>query len=84
MDLTKVSRADLEGELKRRGHILPEQKEEPDLDELRKICTGYLTAVMNGENYPQGSFEHYLYDVALRTLYGKHIHRWVTEHIVNK
>lgn len=63
-------------------HIIPkpEMIENPDLDKLKKICQEYVNFVEDdNEYYEDNDFEHYIFETAIETFFGKSSWKWINE-----
>lgn len=50
----------------------------PDFSQLRKICEKYIQTISEGKDI--GDLEHYIFECALETFYGKNIFQdWVNK-----
>lgn len=78
MNLRQYSIEQLEGEIKRRKElVIPEQVENPDLSELRKSCSIYIKNVLVGIS--DSDDKHYIFEEALKAIYGNDIFDWLKE-----
>lgn len=52
----------------------------PDLTELKKSCEFQIQEVIDGKHVDSDS-DHYIYEAAMETFYGKGIWGWINKHI---
>ena len=77
-DLSNVSAEDLRAELDRRKvseKLAPEPVKDPDYSELKRKVVDYVGRISTGEN--RDDDEHYVYEAAMKAVYGKDIFTWV-------
>ena len=82
-ELKNISTEQLKMELEQRHKIekesaKPKQVESPDWTPLREICQEYIDC-LDSKEYCDDDFDHYIYEVALRVLFGKNIFNWINE-----
>lgn len=83
--MINLSTEELQAELERRQQ---EQKEanKPkmitegiDLAELVITCQEYIDNLFKGEYFDRDDYQHYIYEEALKALYGKDIFNWINK-----
>jgi glycosyltransferase involved in cell wall biosynthesis len=58
----------------------PNQLNQVNLDELRKICQEYVDFVdSDDEYYEDNNFDQYIFEKAMMALYGKDVFDWINE-----
>jgi hypothetical protein len=79
MELKQFSSKELNNELIRRKSlgIKPQQKENPDLTELRDVTSKYIDSIYDGTDNPDSNIEHDIYEAAMEALYEEGIFDWM-------
>ena len=82
-ELENISTKQLEIELEQRRKrekegTKPKQVENPNWMPLREICQEYINC-LDSEEYCDDDFSHYIYETALRALFGKNVFDWVNK-----
>jgi|AntRauTorckE6833_2_1112554.scaffolds.fasta_scaffold00137_34 hypothetical protein len=58
---------------------IPEPLEDQDLQKLNEICEEYLKFVVSPEYYEDNDYDHYIFEKALKTVYGDDIFNFINE-----
>ena len=82
MDIKDFTLEELKNELirrdeeERRKHK-PTQLENPDLTGLRRAVAEYIDSIYNGDHHEDSDDTHYIYEEALKAIYGTNIFYWI-------
>ena len=57
----------------------PQQLENIDLTALKEICQDYIDSFDATDYCDDNDFEHYIYETAMTTIYGKDIWKYINE-----
>ena len=58
----------------------PKQLNQPNLNELLKICQKYIDFVDNDdEYYEDNNFDQYIFEKAMMALYGEDVFNWINK-----
>lgn len=80
MDYTKMTPTELRSladKIEQEEKKIPEMVKSPDLSNLKLVIREHLETISNGIEDDDG--EHYIYEVALETIYGKGIWDWINK-----
>jgi len=83
MEINDYTSKELEVELERRRKVVgrPPLKSSIDLISLRDICSQYMDEVERGEICDDSDNEHYIFETAIETFYGKDVWTWINDKI---
>lgn len=81
MNITQFTNAELLAELKRREYqqidtAKPKAVADPDLSDLRQTCQAYIDAVAM-RDYVDEDLPHWIFEAALKALYGNNVFDWI-------
>lgn len=82
-DINSFSKEELEEALARK--VEEEEKQNrpvlidlPDLTKLKEACEYHILEIIDGKHVDSDA-DHYIYEAAMQTLYGKNIFSWINE-----
>jgi hypothetical protein len=59
----------------------PVQLNEVNLVMLRSICQEYIDELESDNEYIDDDFEHYIFETAMKTVFGKDVFKWINQNI---
>lgn len=86
MDIKEFSLEELHDEMVRRETLeklknKPQPIEDPDLTGLRSVLAEYINSIYNGTYHEDSDVDHYIYEEAVKCIYGEEIFDWITKNM---
>lgn len=82
--ISVYSDEELEEEMNRRvkekeAAAIPQQLSSPDLGQLSACCLNYITEIAEGNTHEDDDDTHYIFEEAMKALYGENIFDWINK-----
>lgn len=86
MDIKDFTPEELQEELNRRDTLeklanKPQPLEDPDLTGLKSSVTEYINSIYDGTHHEDSDVSHYIFEEALKCIYGEDIFDWIKKNI---
>lgn len=82
-ELESFTTDQLKEEIERRENLgkLPQQINQPNLNSLRATVAEYIEDIHTGKYHPDSDDHHYIFEEAVKALYGQDIFEWINKNI---